>query len=47
LLKYLSEEFRSKFYCNELTFLNRLLILYHNRFIFSIEDDHYRFIQDL
>lgn len=47
LLKYLSEEFTGKFYRNELTFLNRLLILYHNRFIFSIDDDHYRFIEEL
>lgn len=47
LLKYLSEEFTGKFYHNELTFFNRLLILYHNRFIFSIDDDHYRFIEEL
>ncbi len=47
LLKYLSEEFTGKFYRNELTFLNRLLILYHNRFVFSIDDDHYRFIEEL
>lgn len=47
LLKYLSEEFTGKFYNNELTFLNRLLILYHNRYTFSIDDDHYRFIEEL
>ncbi|WP_345031020.1 hypothetical protein [Ravibacter arvi] len=47
LLKYLSEEFTGKFYNNELTFLNRLLILYHNRFVFSIDDDHHRFIDEL
>lgn len=47
LLKYLSEEFTGKFYSNELTFLNRLLILYHNRYIFSIDDDHHQFIEEL
>lgn len=47
LLKYLSEEFTGKFYNNELTFLNRLLILYHNRFVFSIDDDHHQFIEEL
>lgn len=47
LLKYLSEEFTGSFYANELTFLNRLLILYHNRFIFSVNDDHLGFIEQL
>src|SRR5690606_18479004 len=47
LLKYLSEEFTGSFYVNELTFLNRLLILYHNRYVFSIDDHHHRFIDEL
>lgn len=47
LLKYLSEELTGSFYANELTFLNRLLILYHNRYIFSIGDDHCRFLEEL
>lgn len=47
LLKYLSEEFTGSFYANELTFLNRLLILYHNRFIFSVNDDHFGFLEKL
>jgi hypothetical protein len=47
LLKYLSEEFTGSFYANELTFLNRLLILYHNRFIFSVNDDHLGFLEKL
>ncbi len=47
LLKYLSEEFTGSFYANELTFLNRLLILYHNRYIFSVDDDHRGFLEEL
>ena len=46
LLKYLSEEFTGKFYKNELTFLNRMLILYHNRLSFSIDDDTSGFLDE-
>jgi hypothetical protein len=46
LLKYLSEEFTGKFYKNELTCLNRMLILYHNRLSFSIDDDTSGFLDE-
>jgi hypothetical protein len=46
LLKYLSEEFAGSFYQNELTFLNRMLILYHNRYAFSIYDDTENYLDD-
>lgn len=46
LLKYLSEEFSGKFYKNELTCLNRMLILYHNRLSFSIDDDTSGFLDE-
>ncbi|MDQ6481700.1 hypothetical protein [Dyadobacter sp. LHD-138] len=39
LLKYLSEEFQGSFFQNEVTCLNRMLILYHNRYSFSIDDN--------
>jgi hypothetical protein len=46
LLKYLSEEFTGKFYKNELACLNRMLILYHNRLSFSIDDDTSSFLDE-
>lgn len=46
LLKYLSEEFTGKFYKNELTCLNRMLILYHNRLSISIDDDTSGFLDE-
>lgn len=46
LLKYLSDEFTGKFYKNELTCLNRMLILYHNRLSFSIDDDTSSFLDE-
>ena len=46
LLKYLSEEFTGKFYRNELSCLNRMLILYHNRLSFSIDDDTSSFLDE-
>jgi hypothetical protein len=46
LLKYLSEEFAGSFYQNELTCLNRMLILYHNRYVFSIYDDTENYLED-
>lgn len=46
LLKYLSEEFAGSFYQNELTCLNRMLILYHNRYVFSIYDDAGNYLDD-
>lgn len=38
-LKFLIEEFSGSFYQNDLTCLNRMLILYHNHFLFSLSDD--------
>lgn len=46
LLKYLSEEFTGKFYKDELTCLNRMLILYHNRLSFSIDDNTSGFLDE-
>lgn len=46
LLKYLSEEFTGSFYQNELTCLNRMLILYHNRYVFSIYDGTGDYLDD-
>ena len=46
LLKFLSEELMGTFYRNELTCLNRMLILYHNRFVFSIDDDTGGYLDD-
>jgi len=46
LFKYLLEEFTGKFYENELTCLNRMLILYHNRLSFSIDDDTSGFLDE-
>ncbi|MCF0069784.1 hypothetical protein LZD49_04825 [Dyadobacter sp. CY261] len=46
LFKYLSEEFAGSFYQNELTCLNRMLILYHNRLSFSIDDDTSGFLDE-
>lgn len=38
-LKYFIEEYTGKFYQNDLTCLNRMLILFHNRYIYSITDN--------
>ena len=38
-LKYIIEEFSGEFYQNDLTCLNRMLILFHNRYIYSITDN--------
>jgi hypothetical protein len=46
LLKYLSEEFQGSFFQNELTCLNRMLILYHNRYSFSIDDSTGNYLDD-
>jgi len=46
LLKYLSEEFNGSFYQSELTCLNRMMILYHNRLSFSIDDDTSSFLDE-
>lgn len=46
LLKYLSEEFQGSFYQNELTCLNRMLILYHNRYSFCIDDSTGDYLDD-
>ena len=46
LFKYLSEEFNGSFYQSELTCLNRMLILYHNRLSFSIDDDTSSFLDE-
>lgn len=46
LLKYLSEEFNGSFYQSELTCLNRMLILYHNRLLFSVDDDTSGFLDE-
>jgi hypothetical protein len=46
LLKFLLDELSGSFFENELTWLNRLVILYHNRKTLSIRDDHDRFLQD-
>lgn len=46
LFKYLSEEFNGSFYQSELTCLNRMLILYHNRLSFSIHDDTSSFLDE-
>lgn len=44
LLKFLIEEFSGSFYENDLTCLNRMLILYHNHFLFSLSDDTNAFL---
>ena len=46
LLKYLSEEFQGSFFQSELTCLNRMLILYHNRYSFSIDDSTGNYLDD-
>ena len=46
LLKYLSEEFQGSFFQNKLTCLNRMLILYHNRYSFSIDDSTGNYLDD-
>jgi len=46
LLKYLSEEFQGSFFQNELTCLNRMLILYHNRYSFCIDDSTADYLDD-
>ena len=46
LLKYLLEEFQGSFYQNELTCLNRMLILYHNRYVLSIDDHTEGYLDD-
>lgn len=46
LLKYLSEEFTGRFYQNELSCLNRMLILYHNRHIFSVDNNTSTFLDE-
>lgn len=45
-LKYLSEEFAGVFYQNELTCLNRMLILYHNRHSFSVDNNTRSYLDD-
>jgi len=46
LLKFLSEEFAGVFYQNEITCLNRMLILYHNRHIFSVDNNTTKYLDD-
>jgi hypothetical protein len=46
LLKFLLDELSGSFFENELTWLNRLVILYHNRKTLSVRDDHDSFLQD-
>lgn len=46
LVKFLFEEFSGSFFENELTWLNRMLILYHNRKILSILDDEENFLRE-
>lgn len=46
LVKFLLDELSGSFFENELTWLNRLVILYHNRKTLSIRDDHDSFLQD-
>ena len=46
LVKFLLDELTGSFFENELTWLNRLVILYHNRKTLSIRDDHDSFLQD-
>jgi hypothetical protein len=45
-LKYILEEFSGSFFQNDITCLNRMLILYHNRLLFSIHDDTDRYLDD-
>ncbi|MCF0052085.1 hypothetical protein LXM25_18600 [Dyadobacter sp. LJ53] len=46
LLKFLFDEFSGRFFENELTWLNRMVILYHNRRTLSIHDDEEHFLQE-
>ncbi len=46
LLKFLVDELTGSFFENELTWLNRLVILYHNRRTSSIRDDEDTFLLD-
>jgi|GEM_PF-4477324 len=45
--KFIFEEMTGSFYENELTYLNRMLILYHNRYLFSIHDDVKTYLDSL
>jgi hypothetical protein len=46
LIKFLFDEFSGGFFENELTWLNRMLILYHNRKTLSIHDDEENFLRE-
>ncbi|MEO6685515.1 MAG: hypothetical protein ABIN24_06100 [Dyadobacter sp.] len=46
-LKYFLEDFTGKFYQNDLTCLNRILILFHNRYIYSITDNASNYLNEL
>jgi hypothetical protein len=46
LIKFLLEELSGRFFKDELTWLNRMVILYHNRKTLSIHDDEENFLEE-
>ena len=46
-LKYIIEEFTGEFYQNDLTCLNQILILFHNRYIYSITDNVSTYLDEI